>query len=99
MTRLSSSIVAAAIAISSGTTSGFMLPFPTQDQQQHLLAATANDDTDFDAPVLKNPVMKANTVLDHEIEIVDDECYLGKYGQYESCVDFGKLIVVECIYL
>ena len=34
----------------------------------------------------------APTVLDHDIEVVDDECYLGKYGQYEECVDFGKLV-------
>ena len=32
----------------------------------------------------------APTVLDHEIMVVDDECYLGKYGQYDECVDFGE---------
>ena len=90
MTRLTS--ILTILATISGTTA-FMLPFSTQDQQR-LLAATANDDDiDFDAPVLKNPVKMADapTVLDHEIEIVDDECYLGKYGQYDECVDFGKL--------
>ena len=52
------------------------------------LSATANEDTDFDAPVLKNPA--SPTALDHEIVVVDDECYLGKYGQYPDCVDFGE---------
>ena len=83
------------IATLFGTTNAFILPFSTQDQQRLLsAAATANDDDiDFDAPILKNPVMKSDTptVLDHEIDVVDDECYLGKYGQYDECVDFGKL--------
>jgi hypothetical protein len=93
MTRLLSSIIVVAIGT---TATAFILPFSSQDQQR--LLATANDDTDFDAPVLKTPVMKgdAPTVLDHEIMIVDDECYLGKYGQYEHCVDFGEL---ECVCL
>jgi hypothetical protein len=43
---------------------------------------------DFDAPVLANP-QSASSPLDHEIKVVDDECYLGKYGQYSDCVDFG----------
>ena len=92
MTRLSSILTILTIAIS-GTTA-FMLPFSTHDQQRLLAATTASDDEiDFDAPILKNPVMKtdAPTVLDHEIQIVDDECSLGRYGQYAECVDFGKL--------
>ena len=90
MTRLSAILTILTIAIT-GTTA-FMLPFSTHDQQR-LLAAT-DDEIDFDAPILKNPVMKtdAPTVLDHEIQIVDDECYLGRYGQYAECVDFGKLL-------
>mmetsp|Transcript_18893 Transcript_18893/g.28762 ORF Transcript_18893/g.28762 Transcript_18893/m.28762 type:complete len:141 (+) Transcript_18893:87-509(+) len=91
MTRLSSILTILTIAIS-GTTA-FMLPFSTHDQQR-LLATTASDDEiDFDAPILKNPVMKtdAPTVLDHEIQIVDDECYLGRYGQYAECVDFDPI--------
>ena len=90
MTRIVAITILAIVAIISGTTTAFVLPFSTQDQQR--LLAKATDDTDFDAPVLKNPVMKtdAPTVLDHEIMVVDDECYLGKYGQYDECVDFGK---------
>eukprot|EP00986_Skeletonema_menzelii_P004125 scaffold1371_cov132-Skeletonema_menzelii.AAC.6 len=92
MTRLFSILTIAIISF--GTTKAFILPFSTQDQQRLLARASADDgDIDFDAPVLKNPVMKSDapTVLDHDIEVVDDECYLGKYGQYEECVDFGKL--------
>ena len=50
-------------------------------------SAIANEDTDFDAPVI---VAAKPIELDHEIVVVDDECYLGKYGQYDECVDFGK---------
>lgn len=90
MTRIVAITILAIVAIISGATTAFVLPFSTQDQQR--LLAKATDETDFDAPVLKNPVMKtdAPTVLDHEIMVVDDECYLGKYGQYDECVDFGK---------
>ena len=51
--------------------------------------ALATEDTDFDAPVLANP-QTASGALDHEIVVGDDECYLGKYGQYADCVDFGE---------
>lgn len=57
------------------------------------LAATANEDTDFDAPMPMNP-QNAGNALDHEIVVVDDECYLGKYGQYPDCVDFGECILI-----
>ena len=92
------------IATLLGTSSAFILPFSTQDQQRLLSAAANDDDIDFDAPILKNPVMKSDTptVLDHEIDVVDDECYLGKYGQYDECVDFGKLccsaFALHCIF-
>ncbi|KAL7492688.1 hypothetical protein ACHAWT_001791 [Skeletonema menzelii] len=92
MTRLFSILTIAIISF--GTTKAFILPFSTQDQQRLLARASADDgDIDFDAPVLKNPVMKSDapTVLDHDIEVVDDECYLGKYGQYEECVDFDPM--------
>lgn len=56
------------------------------------LFATANEDTDFDAPIPKNP--QHAHALDHEIVVVDDECYLGKYGQYPDCVDFGEYKVL-----
>ena len=52
-----------------------------------IYSATANDETDYDAPVI---VAAKPIELDHEIVVVDDECYLGKYGQYDECVDFGK---------
>ena len=86
------SILTIAIISFFGTTKAFILPFSTQDQQRLLAKVDDDGDIDFDAPVLKNPVMKSDTptVLDHDIEVVDDECYLGKYGQYEECVDFGK---------
>ena len=53
-------------------------------------AATATEDTDFDAPVLNNPV-SASGPLDHDI-VVDDECYMGNDGQLDECADFGKFI-------
>ena len=58
-----------------------------------IYCATANDDTDFDAPITTSakPIE-----LDHEIVVVDDECYLGKYGQYDECVDFGKFVHIMC---
>lgn len=97
MTRLSSILT---LAIISGA-GAFMLPFSTSDQQRLLATADDIEFDDFDAPILKNPVKMADapTVLDHEISVVDDECYLGKYGQYDECVDFGKLDVVVLIYV
>lgn len=87
MVRIASAI--ALLAITSQTAA--FVP-ATQRPIAHQLLATANDDTDFDAPVLKNPVMASSPMeLDHEILIVDDECYLGKYGQHPECVDFGKI--------
>ena len=55
-----------------------------------------DDEDDFDAPILKHPVMsgKAGT-LDHD-PIVDDECYLGKENQFDDCVDFGAFKAVSC---
>lgn len=50
---------------------------------QRAPTATATEETDFDAPVPRNP-QSGSTVLDHDIVVVDDECYLGKYG---SCSD------------
>ena len=58
-------------------------------------SAIANEDTDFDAPVI---VAAKPIELDHEIVVVDDECYLGKYGQYDECVDFGKFyLCISCV--
>ncbi len=99
MTRLTSILLLATIT----TTGAFMLPFSTSDQQRLLATADDIEFDDFDAPILNNPVMAdAKTVLDHEISVVDDECYLGKYGQYDECVDVGKLILVVvlvCIFV
>ena len=59
-----------------------------------LLAAPLDDD-DFDAPVTDQ--MKSDGMPHHNMVSVDvdemameDECYLGKYGQHEECVDFGE---------
>eukprot|EP00585_Thalassiosira_rotula_P023897 CAMPEP_0196256484 /NCGR_PEP_ID=MMETSP0913-20130531/55872_1 /TAXON_ID=49265 /ORGANISM="Thalassiosira rotula, Strain GSO102" /LENGTH=181 /DNA_ID=CAMNT_0041543999 /DNA_START=33 /DNA_END=578 /DNA_ORIENTATION=+ len=41
---------------------------------------------DFDAPVPANP-QSGTTVLAGE-PVVDDECYMGKDGGYDGCVDF-----------
>ena len=46
----------------------------------------AAEGTDFDAPVLANP-QSGTTVLESE-PIVDDECYMGKDGSADDCVDF-----------
>ena len=51
-----------------------------------LSAVINEDEVDYDAPITK--AAKPLT-LDHDIIVADDECYLGKYGQYEECVDFG----------
>ena len=51
------------------------------------LAAAPEYSDDFDAPVLANP--QTASPLDHEINVEGDECYLGKYGQHDECVDFG----------
>ena len=41
---------------------------------------------DFDAPVLADP-QSGTAVLDGQ-PLVDDECYMGKDGDAEDCVDF-----------
>ncbi len=84
MTRLT--VLIALLAASNSA--AFSLPsHPTLFRSAIVRHATATEDTDFDAPIRKNP---EPTVLDHDIVVIDDECYLGKYGQYEECVDFGK---------
>jgi hypothetical protein len=52
------------------------------------LAAAPQYTDDFDAPILANP--KSASPLDHVPVVDNDECYLGKYGQYDECVDFGE---------
>mmetsp|Transcript_16192 Transcript_16192/g.32574 ORF Transcript_16192/g.32574 Transcript_16192/m.32574 type:complete len:136 (-) Transcript_16192:151-558(-) len=60
--------------------------------------ALADEDTDFDAPVINNPVLSGKALTrkagDHD-PIVDDECYLGKYGQYDDCVDYDPMHNVD----
>jgi len=51
--------------------------------------STATEDTDFDAPVLKNPAYATPLTND---PIVNDECYLGKDGQLDECADFDPLV-------
>ena len=51
---------------------------------------------DFDAPTdrLKDAghiIREAKSKLDHEI-VVDDECYMGKDGSAEDCVDFDPVV-------
>ena len=92
MARFLTVLVLALLAATSTTVVAFTPPSIITRTSSTRVAATANEDTDFDAPVLKNPQMAS--VLDHEPLIVDDECYLGKYGQHSECVDFG-----ECCYL
>ena len=80
----------ATIAILLAANSTAFTPSPSQVpvfRSIYSPSATANDETDFDAPVT---VAAKPIELDHEIVVVDDECYLGKYGQYDECVDFGK---------
>mmetsp|Transcript_25072 Transcript_25072/g.43891 ORF Transcript_25072/g.43891 Transcript_25072/m.43891 type:complete len:101 (+) Transcript_25072:176-478(+) len=79
-------ILVALLTAASGATA--FSPHPSIFRHTHF-HATANEDTDFDAPVPKYPQNGA-AVLDHEIVVIDDECYLGKYGQYAECVDFGE---------
>lgn len=50
------------------------------------------DTIDYDAPVDRlraagHLVEKATSKLDHDI-VVDDDCYLGKDGRLDECVDF-----------
>jgi len=54
--------------------------------------STATEDTDFDAPVLKNPAYATPLTND---PIVDDECYMGKDGQLDECADFDPLVTVS----
>jgi len=68
------------------------LPSVHRPNMHQIMSSSANEDTDFDAPVLNNPVKaSAPKDLDHDILVVDDECYLGKYGQFNECVDFGEI--------
>ena len=78
-------LAALAILLAAPGASGFALNRPVRATR----LALATEDTDFDAPVLANP-QTASGALDHEIVVGDDECYLGKYGQYADCVDFGE---------
>eukprot|EP01083_Nonionella_stella_P225665 802039_1 len=88
MARFLTVLILTLLAATSTTVVAFTPP-SINTRTSTRVAATANEDTDFDAPVLKNPQMAS--VLDHEPLIVDDECYLGKYGQHSECVDFDPI--------
>ena len=60
---------------------------PVVSKRQSGIRAT--EDTDFDAPVLKNPAYATPLTND---PIVDDECYMGKDGQLDECVDYDPLV-------
>ena len=63
---------------------------PVVSKRQSSIRAT--EDTDFDAPVLKNPAYATPLTND---PIVDDECYMGKDGQLDECADFDPLVKVS----
>ncbi|EJK66972.1 hypothetical protein THAOC_12052, partial [Thalassiosira oceanica] len=60
-----------------------------------LLAAPLDDEDDFDAPVT-NQMTSGGAPHHYMVDVdvddmaMEDECYLGKYGQHEECVDFGE---------
>jgi hypothetical protein len=68
--------------------------FTTINSHQRIerLAAAPQYSDYFDAPTPFNPQSEG------------DECYLGKYGQHDDCVDFGTCqlpfnIASQCIFL
>mmetsp|Transcript_5514 Transcript_5514/g.12034 ORF Transcript_5514/g.12034 Transcript_5514/m.12034 type:complete len:125 (-) Transcript_5514:287-661(-) len=92
MARLTAVLLLAAASSAASFSAGSVLS--RRDVGAGRLSATADEDTDFDAPVPLNPAT-ASSVLDHEIVVVDDECYLGKYGQHPDCVDFDPMHNIE----
>mmetsp|Transcript_1473 Transcript_1473/g.2219 ORF Transcript_1473/g.2219 Transcript_1473/m.2219 type:complete len:128 (+) Transcript_1473:106-489(+) len=93
MTRFGTTTHLLALLAASSTTTITAFSPPAALPATTRLSATANEDTDFDAPIPKNP--QHAHALDHDIVVVDDECYLGKYGQYPDCVDFDPMHNVE----
>ena len=76
----------------SSPTEGFLPAISNNHRSSSILAVGVpeNNVDDFDAPILADPVLSGKVgKLDHD-PIVDDECYLGKNGQFVDCVDFGK---------
>lgn len=92
MTRFSTATIAILLS-GANSTSAFTPSQLPVFRSIYSPSAIANEDTDFDAPVT---VAAKPIELDHEIVVVDDECYLGKYGQYDECVDFGKFVHIMC---
>ena len=82
MTRFGTTLILLATTVASST--AFILA--TLPRHTRLAAVINEDEVDYDAPVTK---AAKPLPLDHDIIVADDECYLGKYGQYEECVDFG----------
>ena len=82
MTRFGNTLVLLVTTVATST--AFI---PTILPHHTRLSAVINEDeVDYDAPITK---AAKPLPLDHDIIVADDECYLGKYGQYEECVDFG----------
>lgn len=52
----------------------------------HTTRLTATESTDFDAPILADP-QSASYVVESQ-PVVDDECYMGKDGDFLECIDF-----------
>merc|ERR1719393_123611 len=59
-------------------------------RQRGAPALRATEETDFDAPVPFEP-QSGTAVLDRE-PVVDDECYMGKDGCFDDCVDFDPIV-------
>ena len=59
-------------------------------RQRGAPALRATEETDFDAPVPFEP-QSGTAVLDRE-PVVDDECYMGKDGSFDDCVDFDPIV-------
>ena len=74
-------VTALALVAAASCTTAFC-PQPSFSRSQTRILA----EIDFDAPVLADP-QSGTAVLDRE-PVVDDECYMGKEGDFGGCVDF-----------
>merc|ERR1712232_1247000 len=50
-------------------------------------------EVDFDAPVPADP--QSGTAVLEEAPVVDDECYMGKDGEFDECVDFDPPVMLK----
>ena len=92
------SALAALVAAGASQTSAFCPAAlsPCVRRSGSLLAAPIDND-DFDAPVtnqMTSSGMPHHNMVNVDVDdmVFEDECYLGKYGQHEECVDFGEHI-------